>query len=217
MDINNFFSLEKFFHKKLFALSKTLWDPLLLLNDYLQSIPIGRELGTVAQGAFISEGAVLSVGKGTIVEPGVFIDGICVIGEGVHVRSGAYIRGNAIIGDRCVIGHGTEVKHSIILNDTHVPHFSYVGDSILGNGVNLGAGTICSNFRLDGKPISIRVDGKKETTGLRKLGGIIGDRVQIGCKCVLNPGTVIGPDAICYPGLILSGSYKEKSLIKKGL
>lgn len=215
MDIHHFFSFEDFFQKKLFQNASFLWEPLSLLDDYLTKMKETKNLGEISLAAFISKGALVSLGKDTIVEPGAYIEGICVAGHHTRIRSGSYIRGNVLIGDNCMIGHGTEIKHSIILNRTSIPHFSYVGDSILGNDVNLGAGTICSNLRLDGEEISIRVDGKKQLTGMRKFGAIIGDGVKTGCKCVLNPGTVIGRDSHVYPGLILSGSYSEKSLIKK--
>jgi bifunctional N-acetylglucosamine-1-phosphate-uridyltransferase/glucosamine-1-phosphate-acetyltransferase GlmU-like protein len=107
------------------------------------------------------------------------------------VRHGDYVRPYVLTGKRCVIGHSTEVKHSILLDGAQAPHFNYVGDSILGKGVNLGAGVICANFRLDHGEVIVEVEGKRFKTGLRKFGAILGDLSQIGCNSVLNPGVLL--------------------------
>jgi NDP-sugar pyrophosphorylase family protein len=127
------------------------------------------------------------------------------IGEGTEIRPGAYIRGNVIIGARCVIGNSCEFKNSLLLDGVQVPHFSYVGDSILGNGAHLGAGVILSNLRLDQKSISVRLPDATVDTGLRKFGAILGDQAEVGCNAVLQPGTIMGKRALVMPTVAYGG------------
>lgn len=146
-----------------------------------------------------------------MIEPGVYIQGPCIIGKNCVIRHGAYIREGVICGDYCQIGHSAELKHSILLNHACATHFVYVGDSILGNEVNLGAGVKCANLRLDRSEVVVAWNGKRVKTGLKKLGAIVGDRVQIGCNCVLNPGTLIGKESFSHPLLNLSGYIPPRS------
>ena len=111
-------------------------------------------------------------------EPGAYIEGPCVIGKACQIRHSAYVRPYVVTGDRCIIGHSSEVKHSILLDGAQAPHFNYVGDSILGNGVNLGAGVICANFRLDHREVIVEIEGNRHETGLRKFGAIVGRRLS---------------------------------------
>jgi NDP-sugar pyrophosphorylase family protein len=127
------------------------------------------------------------------------------IGAGTDIRPGAFIRGNVIAGEGCVLGNACEFKNCVLLDRVQVPHFSYVGDSILGNGAHLGAGAICSNLRLDQQPIVVRTDRATFETGLKKFGAVLGDRAEVGCNAVLNPGTLLGPRALVSPGLAFSG------------
>ena len=129
------------------------------------------------------------------------------------MRPGAFIRGNVFVGENCVIGNSTEIKNSILLNKAQVPHYNYVGDSILGNYSHMGAGSICSNLKSDGKAVVIHGDSEYET-GLRKIGAILGDRADIGCGCVLNPGTVIGSNTSVYPLNALRGVFTSDSIVK---
>ena len=133
----------------------------------------------------------ISIGKGSVIEPGAYIEGPCVIGQNCRIRHGAYLREYVLTGDRCVIGHSTEVKHAIFLNDSKAPHFNYVGDSILGNHVNIGAGVICANFRLDKQDVVVEVEGETYQTGITKFGTILGDSSQLGCNTVINPGVLL--------------------------
>jgi NDP-sugar pyrophosphorylase family protein len=153
---------------------------------------------------------------GTRIHPGAVIEGPVFIGRDVEIRPGAYIRGGAWIGDRCVIGASTEIKRAILLPHAKAPHLNYVGDSILGRDVNLGAGTILSNFRHDGREIRIAANGHPPiASGRRKLGAILGDGVLTGCNCVLHPGVVVGQGTQIYPGVQLRpGLYPEKSIVK---
>ncbi len=153
--------------------------------------------------------------RGTRIHPSVVIEGPVFIGQDVEIRPGAYIRGGCWIGDRCVVGANTELKRALLFPHAKAPHLNYVGDSILGADVNLGAGTILSNFRHDGGAIHIPVEGGRLDTGRRKLGAILGDGVLTGCNCVLHPGTVVGRGTQIYPGVQLRpGIYPAQSIVK---
>lgn len=155
------------------------------------------------------------IGRGTRIHPGAVVEGPVRIGRNVQIRPGAFIRGGCWIGDGCIVGASTEIKHSIMLDDARAPHLNYVGDSILGCDVNLGAGTIVSNFRHDGQPIQIPCGSDHLDTKRRKLGGVLGDRVLTGCNCVLHPGVVIGARTQLYPGVQLrSGVYPADTIVK---
>ena len=153
------------------------------------------------------------IGKGTVIEPGALIKGPTIIGNNTEVRQGAYIRGDCLIGDRCVVGHTTEVKTSIMLNDAKAGHFAYVGDSILGNHVNLGAGTKLANLKIIDVEMKLRIEGEVYKTGLRKLGAILGDHVETGCNSVTSPGTLLGKGSLVYPCLNVPGGYYPKRSI----
>ncbi len=179
------------------------------------------ENGQKIEGAsVIMAGAVLigkdiSIGHGVLIEPGAYIKGPAIIGDYSEIRKGAYIRGNCIIGKRCVVGHTTEIKHSIFLNDAKAGHFAYLGDTILGNAVNLGAGTKCANFRFLPGHVEVRTTKGMLTTGLRKFGAILGDRCQTGCNSVTNPGTVLSPECLLMPtATARSGVYQAKTVIR---
>lgn len=153
------------------------------------------------------------VGKNVKIAENVVIEPPCIIGHGTEIRPGAYIRGSVITGENCVIGNSSEIKNALLLDKVAVPHYNYVGDSILGNHSHMGAGSICSNLKSDGKAVVIH--GESEiNTGLRKIGAILGDGADIGCGCVLNPGTVIGKNTSVYPLTMLRGVYESNSIIK---
>ncbi|MDE3055159.1 MAG: UDP-N-acetylglucosamine diphosphorylase [Verrucomicrobiota bacterium] len=165
------------------------------LDAYLSRFAFVKEI-KIPEHVYLEFPERIAIGKGTVIEPGVYIQGPCIIGENCILRHGAYIRNGVIMGNHCAIGHAAEVKHSILLNYAAAAHFTYVGDSILGNRVNLGAGVKCANLRLDRRPV---------VPGLSKFGTCIGDSAQVGCNAVLNPGTLIGRDAIIYPLQSVSG------------
>ena len=127
------------------------------------------------------------------------------IGAKTEIRPGAFIRGNVIVGEGCVLGNSCEFKNCLLMDGAQVPHFSYVGDSILGNHTHLGAGVICSNLRLDQQNVVVRAADRVYDTGLRKVGAILGDKAEVGCNAVLNPGSVLGPRALVAPTLSFSG------------
>jgi bifunctional N-acetylglucosamine-1-phosphate-uridyltransferase/glucosamine-1-phosphate-acetyltransferase GlmU-like protein len=141
------------------------------------------------------------------------IQGPAYLGEGCELRPGVYIRENVIAGKGCVLGNSCEFKNCLLLDGVQVPHFSYVGDSILGNGAHLGAGVICSNLRLDQAGVSVVLpDGSKHDTGLRKLGALVGDGAEVGCNAVLNPGSILGKRALIMPIVAFRGSLAENSI-----
>lgn len=211
----DFFDLSQFEHKSLFFDGRVdfVWDVLKILGDYLDQLIVPEIRGRVMDGAYLLGGKIF-IGPGSEVEPGAVIKGPTYIGANTQVRQGAYVRGNVLVGDGCVVGHTTEVKNSILLNRSHAAHFAYVGDSILGNQVNLGAGTKLANIKLDYGNIVVRVASGVYDTGLRKFGAILGDRVQIGCNAVLNPGALLGPGCMAYALTLLRGYYPANSIIK---
>ena len=157
----------------------------------------------------------IAIGRGTRILPGAVIEGPVRIGRDCELRPGCYVRGGVWIGDGCVVGASTEIKRAILFDGAKAPHLNYVGDSILGAGVNLGAGTILSNFRHDGGLISVRDGERARPTGRRKLGAVLGDRVATGCNCVLHPGVVVGRETLLYPGVQLrSGVYLARQIVK---
>lgn len=148
------------------------------------------------------------------IAPTASITGPCIIAEGTEIRPGAFIRGNAIIGKNCVIGNSTEIKNAIIFDDVQVPHYNYVGDSILGYHSHMGAGAITSNVKADKKNVVIKGVGINAETGLRKCGAFLGDYADIGCNSVLNPGTVIGRNTNVYPLSSVRGVVPAVSIYK---
>jgi len=160
----------------------------------------------ILPGAFLSNDKII-IGPGTIVEPGAFIKGPAIIGSHSEIRQGAYIRGECLVGNRCVVGHTTEMKGSIMLDGAKAPHFAYVGDSILGKNVNLGAGTKLANLKMIPGSIVITSNKKRYDTGRRKLGAILGDHTETGCNSVTSPGTLMGPSSIVYSGVAVPGGY----------
>jgi NDP-sugar pyrophosphorylase family protein len=133
------------------------------------------------------------------------IIGPAYIGARADIRPGAFIRGNVITGEGCVLGNSSEFKNCLLLDGVQAPHFNYVGDSILGNGAHLGAGAICSNLRLDQAEVTVRLADAVVKTGLKKFGAILGDKAEVGCNAVLNPGTLLGPRALVMPAMAFGG------------
>ena len=158
----------------------------------------------------------LDAWEGSVVEPGALIKGKVLIGENCEIRQGAYIRGNVIVGDNCVVGHTTECKNAVFLNGAKAGHFAYIGDSILGNGVNLGAGTKLANFKVDtgDRGVFVSTHSGRHETGLRKMGAVLGDGVEIGCNAVTMPGTLVGRNTLVYPNTTVRGFVPPGSVVK---
>ena len=174
-----------------------------LIKDLLEKGIPGYTL--LKEGVLVGENVSIAE-TATIIPP-------AIIGSGTEIRSGCFIRGNLICGDNCVLGNSSEFKNAILLYHVQAPHYNYVGDSILGNYAHMGAGSICSNLKSDGKNIVIHGDTEIES-GLRKIGGILGDYADIGCQSVLNPGTVIGQHTQVYPLSMVRGVVPENSIYK---
>ena len=207
-----FIALEHTTHAKLFENQRFIWDALKQIASYLQFRLKPAVLGQLMGKPFISN--TVFIGSGTIVEQGAVIKGPAWIGERCHIRSGCYVRENVVVGDGVVMGNSCEFKNCIVCDEAQVPHFNYVGDSILGFRAHLGAGVILSNVKLDHREISVAIDDGIVPTGLTKFGAIVGDRTEIGCNAVVNPGTVIGRDCIIYPSVNVRGVIPRAHIVK---
>lgn len=190
-----------------------VWEILPRISQFFKSSYFCAEIcGEVHPTAHI--GPSVFIGKGTTVAPGAVIQGPAWIGEDCEIRPGAYVRENVIIGSKSLIGNSSELKNAMLLHRGQLPHFNYVGDSLLGSGAHLGAGVILSNFKLSGDEIKIRYQDQTYATGLRKMGAIIGDGVEVGCHAVLNPGSVIGARSMIYPGVQWRGVLESDQIVK---
>jgi len=210
-----FFDLDEFEHAVLFSDGEPAWSSLgSSLKEYIDGWgdwTIGSE---PLQGVHLL-GDRVSIGPGCRIEPGAVIIGPAILGEGVTVRTGAYIREYVIVGDGALVGAHTEVKGSVLLPNAKAPHQNYVGDSLLGRRVNLGAGTILSNVKNVGREVTFHHEGGVVHTGLRKFGAILGDDCKTGCNTVLNPGVLLGPGSVTYPNATLRGGfYPAGTLVK---
>ena len=173
-----------------------------------------NEATVLFEGSVLWDGEIF-IGPGAVLEPGALVKGPTIIGARTEVRQGAYVRGKCIVGDGCVIGHTTEMKSSVMLNGAKAGHFAYIGDSILGNGTNLGAGTKLANLKMKGTNIRVPAGGECIDTGLRKFGAIVGDYVEIGCNAVTNPGVVLGKGCLVYPvTAVAPGYYEPRTFVK---
>ncbi len=160
---------------------------------------------------FDEKNGPVMIQKGALIEPSTHFIGPCFVGSTAIVRHGAYVRENAWICSGALVGHCSEIKHSVLLPGSKAPHFNYVGDSILGNNVNLGAGVKLSNLRNDGTEIYLRLEGLRIPSGLRKFGAILGEGVQLGCNAVTNPGTILGNDSVVWPNVTVTGVHGNSS------
>jgi len=165
----------------------------------------------VDNNGFFVRGEGIIIEASATVEAGAYLIGPCYIGPRATVRSGAYVREYSWICADAVVGHATEVKHSVLLPGAKAPHFNYVGDSILGKDVNLGAGTKLSNLRNDGGEVHLRVDGERVASGLRKFGALLGEGAALGCNSVTNPGVVLGCNSVVWPNVTVTGVHGAKS------
>ncbi|MBQ1567288.1 MAG: UDP-N-acetylglucosamine pyrophosphorylase [Erysipelotrichaceae bacterium] len=213
----NLFDLENTIAKKYLEKYEYPWEALPEIKNFIYEL-----IKELDKNEFKEIKENVWVHNSVNIAPSALIEGPAIICKDSEIRHCAYIRGNAIIGEGCVIGNSCEVKNAIIFNKSQVPHFNYVGDSILGYHAHMGAGSIVSNLKSDGKNITVKDGEEKMETGLRKFGAIVGDNVEIGCNSVLNPGTVVGRNSNVYPlarvrGLVPSDSiYKdEDNVVKK--
>jgi NDP-sugar pyrophosphorylase family protein len=182
-----------------------------------QIIPDIKKLVTIVAEGYTEIEKGIFVGKNVKIAPTAYIEAPTVIGDGTEIRHSAYIRGNVIIGENCVVGNSTEIKNDIIFNNVQVPHYNYVGDSILGYKSHMGAGSITSNVKSDKTLVVVKdcYDTKEEIeTGLKKFGAMLGDYVEVGCNSVLNPGTVIGKNSNVYPTSCVRGVIPANHIFK---
>jgi NDP-sugar pyrophosphorylase family protein len=208
----DFLDLTQTEHRVLFEGVTNAWEVLPKLAAYLTANLKPENRGRVIGQPVIGERVF--IGEGTVIEPGAYIKGPAWIGANCEIRHGAYLRENVIVGAGSVIGNSSEIKNSILFAKCQVPHFNYVGDSVLGTRVHLAAGVIVSNLKLDGTTIDVRAGGDVVSTGLRKFGALIGDGAEVGCQAVLNPGSVIGRRALIYPGVSWRGVLKAGFIAK---
>lgn len=206
------FDLSQTGHAAVFDGCTHAWEALPRLNGYLKE-NLKPGLHNQCDGrAYIGDDVF--IGEGTVVEDGVMIKGPAIIGRNCQIRHNAYLRENVVIGDDCVVGNSCELKNALLFNGAQVPHFNYVGDSILGYRAHLGAGVVLSNVKATKDNIWITIDGKPEDTGLRKFGALIGDHAEIGCNAVLNPGSIIGRRSIVYPNVCWREVLPENMIAK---
>jgi NDP-sugar pyrophosphorylase family protein len=206
------FDLSQTDHAALFDGCDRAWDALKKLKSWIESHvqPNGQKFA----GPRVSIGPAVFIGEGTVLEDGVMIKGPAIIGRNCEIRHNAYIREHVIVGDGCVVGNSTEIKHSLLFNRAVAPHFNYLGDSLLGCKAHVGAGVILSNFRSLPGNITLQIDGVPFDTGLRKFGALLGDGAEIGCNCVLNPGSIIGRGSVIYPATNWRGILPANMIVK---
>ena len=215
------FRVENIKTKELFDLSKSIAFPLLERCEYPWEALAGiKELvisiGNTLDGELYEKTAEnVWISKSAKIYPNNYIEGPCIIGHNTEVRPGAFIRGSVLVGENCVVGNSTELKNCIIFDNVQVPHYNYVGDSILGYKSHMGAGSITSNVKSDKTLVVIKSqEGEKIETGRKKVGAMLGDFVEIGCGSVLNPGTVVGRNSSVYPLSSVRGVVPEGSIYK---
>ena len=209
-EIKNLYNLNETIAKDIFEGCIYPWEVLPKIKDFI--ITIGESLN---KEEYEKIGENIWIAKSAKIAKTAYINGPAIIGKNAEVRHCAFIRGNAIVGENSVVGNSTELKNVILFNNVQVPHYNYVGDSILGYKSHMGAGSITSNVKSDKKLVVVKNKDEKIETGLKKFGAMLGDCVEVGCGSVLNPGTVIGKNTNIYPLSSVRGVIKEKSIYKK--
>ena len=208
-NINSLYDLEHTEAKEYLARFTYPWEALPGIKTFI------LELGaTLNKDDFLEISPNVWVHRSAKVAPTAYLGEPCIIGAGTEVRHCAFIRGSALVGENCVVGNSTELKNVILFDNVQVPHYNYVGDSILGYKAHMGAGSITSNVKSDKSLVVVHAQ-PPIATGLKKVGALLGDRVEIGCNSVLNPGTVIGRDSMVYPTSCVRGVVPERSIYKK--
>lgn len=209
MKIKNLYDLNETIAEALFDPELYPWELLPKISDFI--VELGK---TLDPEKFEQRGENVWVAKSAKIFPSAYIGGPCIIDEEAEVRHCAFIRGNAIVGKGAVVGNSTELKNVILFNKVQVPHYNYVGDSILGYKSHMGAGSITSNVKSDKTLVTIRIPSGAVETGLKKMGAMLGDYVEVGCNSVLNPGTVIGRHSNVYPTSSVRGFVPEQHIFK---
>lgn len=207
--IKNLYNLEETIAKNLLEKYEYPWEALPEISNFI--IETGKKLDT---NIYQQKEDNIWIAKSATIYPTAYIKGPAIIGENAEVRHCAFIRGNAIVGNNAVVGNSTELKNVILFNNVQVPHYNYVGDSILGYKSHMGAGSITSNVKSDKKLVIVKNGEKQIETGLKKFGAMIGDNVEVGCGSILNPGSVIGKNTNIYPLSSVRWVVKENSIYK---
>lgn len=205
----NLYNLNETIAKDLLESVTYPWEALSQINDFI--LEIGNKLDPKK---YDKMGEDVWIAKTAKVMPTAYIHGPAIIGENAEIRHCAFIRGKAIVGEGAVVGNSTELKNVILFNKVQVPHYNYVGDSILGYKAHMGAGSITSNVKSDKKLVVVKNGKEQIETGIKKFGAMLGDEVEVGCGSVLNPGTVIGKNSNIYPLSSVRGVVPEKSIYK---
>lgn len=203
------YDLDKTIAKELFTDLTYPWEALPKIHDFI--IQLGKQL---SKERYEEVGENIWIAKSATIAPTASINGPLIIDEEAEIRHCAYIRGNAIVGKGAVVGNSTELKNVVLFNEVQVPHYNYVGDSILGYKAHMGAGSITSNVKSDKTLVTIKDNELQNETGLKKVGAMLGDYVEIGCNSVLNPGTIIGKDSNVYPISTVRGTIPAHSIYK---
>lgn len=210
LTVKELYTLDETIAKDIFDGVTYPWEVLPKIGAYIV------ELGsTLSEEEYEKRGENIWVAKSARVAPTAYINGPAIIGKDAEVRHCAFIRGNAIVGEGAVVGNSTELKNVILFNKVQVPHYNYVGDSVLGYKSHMGAGSITSNVKSDKKPVVVKTPGGNIETGMKKFGAMIGDEVEVGCGSVLNPGTVVGKQSNIYPLSSVRGFVPGNSIYKK--
>ncbi|MGM9522022.1 MAG: UDP-N-acetylglucosamine pyrophosphorylase [Oscillospiraceae bacterium] len=187
------------------------WQVLDKISDFIKAV--GK---TLPESEYENTAENVWIARDAVIFPSAYINGPCIIGHGTEVRHCAFIRGSALIGNGCVIGNSVEIKNAVIFDSVQVPHYNYVGDSVLGFHSHMGAGSITSNVKSDKTNVVVKNGCEHIETGRKKFGAILGDYVEVGCNSVLNPGTVIGRHSSIYPVSCVRGVVPENSIYKSG-
>ena len=209
MQTENYLDLSKTIASEIFSGLSYPWEALPKIKDFI--LNLGPKL---PKDEFEEIKENVWVSKEAVIANSAFIAGPTIICKGTEIRHCAFIRGSVIVGENCVVGNSTELKNAILFNNVQVPHFNYIGDSILGFKAHFGAGSIVSNVKSDKSNVSVLINGSKTDTGLRKFGAIVADYVEIGCNAVLNPGTIIGRNSNVYPTSMVRGDIGENMIFK---
>ena len=207
--IEDLYDLKETIAVDIFDGLKFPWEVLPKIKDFI--IKLGE---TLPEDRYERKGEDIWIAKSAKVFPSAYIAGPCIIDEEAEVRHCAFIRGSAIVGKGCVVGNSTELKNVILFNKVQVPHYNYVGDSILGLKAHMGASSITSNAKSDKTLVVVKSDGENIETGLKKFGAMLGDNVEVGCNSVLNPGTVVGRSTNIYPTSCVRGYIPANSIYK---
>lgn len=209
--IEHLLDMEQTIAKELFDGKTYPWEVLPEIKAFI------LELGpTLDPAEYDLIGENIWAAKSAVIAPTACINGPAIIGKEAEVRHCAFIRGNAIVGEGAVVGNSTELKNCVLFNKVQVPHYNYVGDSVLGYKAHMGAGSICSNVKSDKKLVVVKGDTESIETGIKKFGAMLGDHVEVGCGSVLNPGTVIGRETNIYPLSSVRGCVPAGSIYKTG-